>query len=102
MQNTKETALALLKERLDRLGTDTSRDKLWNARIDDAIAYLNRIGVKIMPDKDGGLTDSMDDLMLIVDLAVWRHQNRDKGEDDPNWLRRRLGERWLAERTVST
>lgn len=97
MQYTKDTALTLFKERLDRMKTDTSRDELWRARIDDAIAYLNRSGIaKIVPDESGGLTDSMDDLMLIVDLAVWRHQNRDKGESRPKWLSERFKDRWLA------
>ena len=100
MQYTIETALSLFKESIDRMKTDTSRDELWKARLNDAIAYLNRIGVKMAEDAQGNLTDSMDDLMLVVDLAVWRYQNRDRGEVEPKWLRSRIGERWLCEKAV--
>ena len=83
-------ALALVKERLDRMPEDTSRDRYYMARIEQAAGELERTGIR--------LTSSVDDLMLVVDYAVWGHQNRDKGEGMPEWLRRKRRERWLQQR----
>lgn len=81
------SALRLLKERLDRLPEDTSRDKYFEQRIRQAVAELERKGVT--------LSDDIDDLMLVVDLAAWNHANRDKQGGQPEWLRRRIAGRWL-------
>lgn len=81
------SALRLLKERLDRLPEDTSRDKYFEQRIRQAVAELERKGVT--------LSDGIDDLMLVVDLAAWNHANRDKQGGQPEWLRRRIAGRWL-------
>lgn len=84
-------ALALMKARLNRTQGDTSLDDYFEARIDGAAAELARNGI--------ALTDSADDLMLLVDYAVWQYQSRDKPEGMPEWLRLRRRERWLAEVT---
>lgn len=81
------SALRLLKERLDRLPEDNSRDKYFEQRIRQAVAELERKGVT--------LSDGIDDLMLVVDLAAWNHANRDKQGGQPEWLRRRIAGRWL-------
>ena len=44
------------------------------------------------------LTESADDLMLLVDSAVWAYQNRDRNTGMPDWLRLRRRERWLQEK----
>lgn len=80
-------ALTMVKERLDRMPEDTARDRYYTARIEQAIGELQGTGIK--------LTSSVDDLMLVVDYAVWSHQNRDKAEGMPEWLRKRRRERWL-------
>lgn len=82
-----ETALALVKARLNRLQSDTSLDEYYRARIAAAEEYLTGIGIE--------LTDSQEDLMLVVDFAVWEYQNRDKPGNMPDWLRLHRRERWL-------
>lgn len=83
------TALALMKARLNRLSTDTALDAYLTARINAAEKELTGIGIS--------LTDSTSDLMLVVDLAVWQYQNRDKPGGMPDWLRLRRRERWLRQ-----
>ena len=82
-----ETALALVKARLNRLQSDTSLDTYFQARIAAAEEYLTGIGI--------ALTDSQEDLLLVVDFAVWEYQNRDKPGNMPEWLRLHRRERWL-------
>lgn len=82
-----ETALALVKARLNRLQSDTSLDEYFRARIAAAEGYLTGIGIQ--------LTESQEDLMLVVDFAVWEYQNRDKPGNMPEWLRLHRRERWL-------
>ena len=43
------------------------------------------------------MTESADDMMLLVDYTVWQYQNRDKPGDMPDWLRLDRRERWLAD-----
>lgn len=81
------TALSLMKARLNRLQSDTSLDAYFTARIEAAEQALTGNGIE--------LTDSQEDLLLLVDLAVWEYQNRDKPGSMPEWLRLRRRERWL-------
>ena len=81
------TALGLVKARLNRLQSDTSLDNYLTARINAAEGYLTGIGIE--------LTDSQEDLLLVVDFAVWEYQNRDKPGNMPDWLRLHRRERWL-------
>ncbi len=82
-------ALDLVKSRLNRLPGDTGLDDYLTARIEAAEQELRRIG--IVP------TDSTEDLILVVDYAVWMYQNRDTPGGMPEWLRLRRRERWLTE-----
>ncbi len=82
-----ETALSLVKSRLNRLSGDTAIDDYLRARIDSAALELQRQGVT--------LTDAMNDTLLLVDTTVWQYQSRDKTGAMPDWLRLRLRERWL-------
>lgn len=84
------SALKLLKQRLDRMAEDTSRDGYFTSRIQQSIAELERTGIV--------LTESIDDLMLVVDMAAWNHANRDKPGDMPGWLAKKRRERWLSQR----
>lgn len=84
------SALKLLKDRLDRMADDTSRDSYFESRIKQSIAELERTGIV--------LTDSIDDLMLVVDMAAWNHANRDKPGSMPDWLAKKRRERWLSQR----
>ena len=83
-------ALALVKTRLNRLPGDTSLDDYLLARIDAAGQALAATGII--------LTDSVADLMLVVDYTVWEYGNRDKPGGMPDWLRLRRRERWLQQR----
>lgn len=82
-------ALKLMKTRLNRVANDTSLDDYFAARIQGAVDELQGIGIR--------LTDSTEDLLLVVDYAVWQYQNRDKPDSMPDWLRLRRRERWIRE-----
>lgn len=87
-------ALALVKARLNRLANDTTLDDYLNERIDAAIDALQATGII--------LTDSAEDMMLVVDYAVWEYQSRDKPGGMPDWLRLRRRERWLQQEVGGT
>ena len=89
MAGTTNTALSLVKQRLNRLAADTSLDDYFTQRIAAAEAELAGVGIS--------LTDSADDLMLLVDYTVWQYQNRDSAGGMPDWLRLRRRERWLRQ-----
>lgn len=82
-------ALDLVKTRINRMGADTSQDDYIMQRIEAAAEELKRTGIT--------LTDSTDDLMLLVDFTVWKYQNRDKAAGMPEWLRLARRERWLQQ-----
>ena len=90
-----DTALQLVKDRKDMLPGFTAGDDRLKDRIGGVIRQLKRMGVHVVPDGGTEIAE-MDDLMLVVDMTVWQIANRDKGEDDPPWLRRRLRNRWIA------
>ena len=83
------TALSLVKARLNRLDSDTSLDTYFQARISAVIADLTATGIV--------LNSSQQDLLLVVDMAVWDYQNRDNGSGMPDWLRLKRRERWLQQ-----
>ena len=87
MANNMPSALSMLKARLNRLQEDTSLDDVLNVRIAEAAQELEAIGIN--------LQDTMRDLMLVVDYAAWKYQNRDKPGEMPQWLKRERFERWL-------
>lgn len=80
-------ALEMVKSRLDRLTLDTGKKAYIEARIEAAAEELAEEGITI--------TDSMGDLLLIVDLAVYNYGNRDKNEPQPKWLRQKITRRFL-------
>lgn len=92
---TVDTALALqlLKTRLNRAPgaspVSASLDDYLATRIEAAAEALEANGIQ--------LTDSTDDLMLVVDYAAWAYSNRDKPGGMPDWLRLRRRERWLRQ-----
>jgi len=82
-----ETALTLVKQRLNRLEGDTSLDAYFQQRITAAIEELTNIGIQ--------LNHTTEDLLLVVDYTVWKYQNRDVAGGMPDWLRLQRRERWL-------
>ena len=89
MQVNIRTALGLVKARLNRLASDATLDTYFVQRIEAAEAELESTGIS--------LTDSADDMMLVVDYTVWQYQNRDSAGSMPEWLRLRRRERWLRQ-----
>ena len=84
------TALLMVKTRLNRMPNDTTLDEYLTARINAAVQALEATGII--------LTDSTADLLLVVDYTVWEYQNRDQPGGMPDWLRLRRRERWLQQR----
>ena len=84
-----DTALALVKARLNRLAGDTTLDDYLKARIKGAIGEIEATGIV--------LTAGTDDLMLVVDYTVYQYGNRDKPGGMPDWLRLRRRERWVQQ-----
>lgn len=82
------SALDMVKARLNRL--DTNLDSYLANRIRAAVTDLEKTGIT--------LTDSVADLMLVVDYTCWAYANRDANTGMPDWLRLRRRERWLQER----
>ncbi len=80
--------LDMVKARLNR--ADDVLDGYLSERIDAAIDELTGAGIH--------LRETAGDNMLVADLAVWRYQNRDKGDEQPKWLRQTIRERWLQDR----
>lgn len=85
-------ALLMMKQRKDMLTGIYQRDDYMLLRIKAAVNELKRKGIH--------LTDSVDDLMLVVDMAVWQYNNRDHAGSVPDWLRVRRRERWLQDRAI--
>lgn len=85
-----DTALRMMKSRLNRLPGDTSLDEYLRARLEGAKGELLGKGIN--------LQNTTEDMMLLVDKAVFDYGNRDKQAGEPDWLRLKLRERWLHER----
>ena len=93
MEYGEETVLGLVKSRLNRLQSDTSLDEYLKTLIEAAKGELDRNGITLR-------AESADDAMMLVNLAVWRYQNRDSANAMPTWLAQQRRERWLTERAV--
>lgn len=88
MSAIQSNALPLMKARLNRIPSDSSMDALFSAVLEAAEAGLSK--------ESGALVeDSPDDLMLLVDSAVWDYQSRDKATGMPEWLRYKRKQRFL-------
>ena len=84
-------ALELTRQRLNRL--DHLLDEYLTHRIQAAADDLTGRGIHL-GDKEG-------DLMLLIDYAVWQYGSRDQTGELPPWLRKRINNRWLEERSDS-
>ena len=90
------TALALLMGRLDRSGVATPAPltEYWTSALRAAAAELTRKGIH--------LEDTVEDSMLVANLAADDLISRDRTTGRPVWLRIAIRERWLQERQEST
>ena len=89
-----ETIIKMVFARLNRIyqpgeGDEDDFTAYIRARISAAMEELRGMGIEI--------TSSPDDIMLVTDYVCWQYANREKAEDDPDWLRRRLKNRWIRE-----
>lgn len=84
-------ALPMLKTRLNRLSGDTALDETaLLPRLRGGVLALKRNGIR--------LTDSTEDVCLLVDYAAWRYQNRDQPGEMPAWLKKLRCERFLTDK----
>lgn len=87
-ETSKKQALALMKTRLNRTPGETALDDYLMARLEAAEKTFAKQGIR--------LGDGMDDVLLLVDKAVFDYQNRDKQQGEPDWLRARRRGRWMG------
>lgn len=87
-ETAKKQALALMKTRLNRTPGETALDDYLMARLEAAEQTFAKEGIK--------LGDSMNDVLLLVDKAVFDYQNRDKQQGEPDWLRAKRRGRWMG------
>ena len=87
-QESLDSALAIVKTRLNRLQGDTSLDETaLIPRLNGAVETLKKNGID--------LKDAPDDIVLLADYVVDRYQNRDQPGEMPKWLRLLRRERFL-------
>lgn len=89
------TALSLLMGRLDRPGVATPAplSEYWTSALRAAAAELTKKGIL--------LQDTVDDNMLVANLAADNLLSRDRITGRPVWLTLAIRERWLRERPVA-
>ncbi len=90
-----EQVVKMCRARMNRVYNGTQYadtdgfDEYVRMRCSAACDELRTMGIEL----DG----SPADVMLLTDYVCWQYANRDKGEDDPMWLRRRVKNRWIKE-----
>jgi len=86
------TALSLLMGRMDRAGVATPAPltEYWTSAIRAAAAELTNKGIT--------LEDTIEDSMLVANLAADNLLSRDRNGGRPPWLVLAIRERWLQER----
>lgn len=95
MAYSETTALALLMGRLDRPGVATPAPltEYWISALSAAAAELTKKGIL--------LQDTVEDSMLVANLAADNLICRDRTTGRPAWLTLAIRERWLQERQAS-
>lgn len=87
-----EMALRMFKYRKNELPTNTAMDEWYNMRLAAALEWLEaKKGIVLCADES-----HPDDLLLLVDVAVWQHDNRDNPAGEPAWLANRLLDGFVA------
>ncbi len=89
------TALALLMGRMDRAGiaTPAPLTEYWTSALRAAAAELTNKGI--------ALQDTVEDSLLVANLAADNLMSRDRTTGRPLWLTLAIRERWLQERRES-
>ena len=89
------TALALLMGRMDRAGVATPAllTEYWTSALRASAAELTNKGIT--------LQDTVEDSLLVANLAADNLVSRDRTTGRPLWLTLAIRERWLQERRES-
>lgn len=95
MAYNESTALALLMGRMDRAGVATPAPltEYWTSALRAAAAELTNKGII--------LQDTVEDSLLVANLAADNLMSRDRTTGRPLWLTLAIRERWLQERRES-
>ena len=95
MAYNENTALSLLMGRMDRAGVATPAPltEYWTSALRAAAAELTNKGIV--------LQDTVEDSMLVANLAADNLNSRDRTTGRPVWLTLAIRERWLQERPVA-
>ena len=95
MAYNESTALALLMGRMDRAGVATPAPltEYWTSALRAAAAELTNKGII--------LQDTVEDSLLVANLAADNLVSRDRTTGRPLWLTLAIRERWLQERRES-
>lgn len=88
-----DMAVAMVKQRKDMLQTANPKDLYIEMRVKETIGELRDMGIH--------LVDAPQDMMLVVDIAVWKYNNRDKSQAEPQWLRDAKNTRWINDRSIN-
>lgn len=85
-----EQVYRLLLARLDRAGKPPPvvLESYWRQRITEAQEYIINQGIQ--------LSDSIEDMLLVVDYAAWMIDSRDMSGAMPEWLRYKIKQRWFT------
>lgn len=84
------TLLALLKADLDLLTVPKEREAYLTQQIEAAKSMIQREGIT--------LTDTPEDIQLVVMYAAWLYRKRNTGEGMPRMIRYALNNRVISQR----
>lgn len=84
------TLLALLKADLDLLSVPKEREAYLTQQIEAAKSMIQREGIT--------LTDTPEDIQLVVMYAAWLYRKRNTGEGMPRMIRYALNNRVISQR----
>lgn len=85
-----KTLLALLKADLDLLSVPKEREAYLTQQIEAAKSMIQREGIT--------LTDTPEDIQLVVMYAAWLYRKRNTGEGMPRMIRYALNNRVMSQR----
>lgn len=84
------TLMALLKADLDLISVPKEREAYLTQQIEAAKSMIQREGIT--------LTDTPEDIQLVVMYAAWLYRKRNTGEGMPRMIRYALNNRVISQR----
>lgn len=88
-----DKAIMLVKARKNMMVSHGMNDVYITTRVNAVVKELERKGIH--------LTDTADDVILVVDITVWQYNNRDNPNGMPEWLKLARRERWLNDKKIN-